>query len=142
MFTSISRLLVACTLLALSSLSLEATQIIWQSARAAHESSTGQALDNYIFELDIFTESFVPTPFNVSEWANNWQAADRVRYDAINRAFTSRIDIKGNGAPSWQESVPTSEATAPKATSGFSCLLLTGTGRIAQAMASLSNGLP
>lgn len=84
----------------LSSLSLEATQIIWQSSRAAHETNTGQALDdNYIFELGIFTETFVPTPSNVSEWANNWQTADRVRYDAVNRVFTSRIDINDNDTP-------------------------------------------
>jgi len=104
MFTSIFRSLVAGTLWILwSSSSLEAAQIIWQSSRAAHEDSSGQALDsNFIFELGIFTETFVPTLFNVSEWANNWQAADRVRYDATNRAFTSRIDILDNAAPFTQ----------------------------------------
>ena len=101
MFTSVSRSSITCTLfLALSVLSLQATQIIWQSSRAAHETSTGQAFDhNYIFELGIFTEPFVPTPFNVNEWATNWQAADRVRFDATNQAFTSRIDVEENDAP-------------------------------------------
>lgn len=77
-----------------------ATQIIWQSSRGVHETSNGQALDDsFVFELGIFTETFVPTAFNVSQWANNWQVADRTSYDATNRAFTSRHDVESNAAP-------------------------------------------
>lgn len=87
-----------CFLLALQVAS-QAAQIIWQSSRGVHETSTGQLLDNtFVFELGIFTETFEPTEFNVSQWANNGQVADRAFYAPDNRAFTSRHEVK-NAAP-------------------------------------------
>jgi hypothetical protein len=75
--------------------------IPWNSpAGAVNRNSLGAAMDaTFVFELGVFTGSFVPTAANTAEWAANWNMADSSRYDSATARYASVHNATGNAAP-------------------------------------------
>jgi len=62
--------------------------------------SNGQPLneDTY-FEVGVFTNGFVPTATNTSQWSANWVPAQRTKFTTKHNWFTSIFDVTNNAAP-------------------------------------------
>ncbi|QTN31574.1 hypothetical protein HZ994_04280 [Akkermansiaceae bacterium] len=75
--------------------------IPWSSpAGAVNQSSLGAAMDaTYVFELGVFTGTFVPTAGNTADWAANWNMADSSRYNPATSRYASVHNATGNTAP-------------------------------------------
>lgn len=75
--------------------------IPWSSPPAATNlTSSGQTMDNsFVFELGVFTGSFVPTAENRDEWEENWNVADQSNYDSSTARYTSVHTAASNSAP-------------------------------------------
>ena len=67
--------------------------------------SKGQGIDeSYVFELGAFTEGFVPSLANVSQWITHWHGVQRAIYDPSSQAYTNRYDVESNDSPYSQGS--------------------------------------
>ncbi len=53
----------------------------------------------FVFELGVFTGSFVPTAGNTADWQANWNKADESAYDPAIARFASVHNAVGNAAP-------------------------------------------
>jgi hypothetical protein len=75
--------------------------IPWSSpAGAVNRNSLGAAMDaTFVFELGVFTGSFVPTAGNTADWAANWNMADSSRFDPATKRYASVHNATGNTAP-------------------------------------------
>lgn len=62
--------------------------------------STGQLMHGGVrFELGVFTDGFVPSSSNTSQWAAHWVAADRTTYNAVSKRISSGLTVFDNEAP-------------------------------------------
>jgi hypothetical protein len=104
LFSSI--LALACLIL---SAKAGAQTIQWGSSMfTTFEDSQGVTLDaSYNFELGTFDNSFVPTLFNVDDWASNWRVFDTAVYNAALGVFSSTADM----TPSGGSASPTGDAS-------------------------------
>ena len=75
--------------------------ISWSSpAGRINQDSFGAAMDaTFVFELGVFTGSFVPTAGNTADWQTNWNKADESAYDPAIARFASVHNAVGNAAP-------------------------------------------
>lgn len=79
-----------------------ASQINWRSSIAATNlTSDGTTLMNgsFEFQLGSFTNGFLPTAENVSEWDGHWQALDTTAYNQTTRFFSSSVLLTTNASP-------------------------------------------
>jgi hypothetical protein len=62
--------------------------------------SNGQPLneDTY-FEVGVFTNGFVPSATNTSQWSANWVPAQRTKFTTKHNWFTSIFNVTNNAAP-------------------------------------------
>lgn len=75
--------------------------IPWSSPfNATNQYSFGAPMDaTFVFELGVFTGSFVPTSSNTASWAANWNKADQSAYSASGARFASVHNAVGNVSP-------------------------------------------
>ena len=75
--------------------------IPWSSPfNAPNQNSFGAPMDaTFVFELGVFTGSFVPTSSNTTSWAANWNKADQSAYSASSARFASVHNAVGNVSP-------------------------------------------
>lgn len=75
--------------------------IPWSSPLSAtNQNSFGSPMDGtFVFELGVFTGSFVPTSSNTTNWAANWNKADQSAYDVGGARYASVHNAVGNVAP-------------------------------------------
>ena len=78
------------------------TTIFWNSPQgAANVTSNGiSAMDGgFRFELGVFSSGLVPAPGNISQWAENWNPAQRTAYQADIKRYTDSFIAMGNASP-------------------------------------------
>lgn len=75
--------------------------IPWSSPfNANNRNSFGAPMDaGFVFELGVFTGSFVPTSSNTASWEANWNKADQSAYDTTGGRFASVHNAVGNVSP-------------------------------------------
>ncbi len=80
---------------------LTAQTILWNSdANAVNLDSCDQPMNaEFRFELGVFEGAFVPDPDNAGEWAEHWNAAMSVSYDAGTKRFAGSFVPAHNDAP-------------------------------------------
>jgi len=62
--------------------------------------STGELMNQEMaFELGLFTDGFVPTAENVSEWSTHWLAAQRANYSTEGDFFTGKFVVDQPSSP-------------------------------------------
>lgn len=98
----IARSLVLVTFIALTQTSTMASQVLWGSARlATNYISKGapETLDGgFTFQLGSFSEDFIPSQENTSEWLDHWTPVQSTPYNAHTRFFTgSFVFTPGDG---------------------------------------------
>ena len=81
--------------------SLAASQIHWFcDLRSWNVHSDGYPLkEDFVFELGVFRDGFVPTKENRSQWSDHWVAAQRTTYHAPHRWFNAVHTVRINSAP-------------------------------------------
>jgi hypothetical protein len=78
------------------------TTIFWNSPQgAANVTSNGiTPMDaSFRFELGVFNPGFVPASGNISQWAENWNPAQRTAYQADIKRYTDIFIATGNASP-------------------------------------------
>lgn len=75
--------------------------IPWSSPfNAINQNSFGAPMDaTFVFELGVFTGTFIPTSSNTTSWAANWNKADQSAYSVSGARFASVHNAVGNVAP-------------------------------------------
>lgn len=62
--------------------------------------SSGSAMDgNFVFQLGVFTNGFVPTRANIQEWNSKWADAESVGYITSNNSFEKTYTVSSNVSP-------------------------------------------
>lgn len=86
------------SLITILSLPAAAVEVFFTSSIAGgHVTPNGTPLSSdTIAELGAFTPGFTPTAANVSQWKNNWQAANRSAYNASVGFFSGSHTITSN----------------------------------------------
>jgi hypothetical protein len=80
---------------------LEAEIISWFSdAHKTNLDAAGASMDaGFQFELGVFSDSFVPTSLNVSQWSSHWVVADSTTYNAATHRFSGQFMVRDNTGP-------------------------------------------
>ena len=82
---------------------LQASQVLWGSARLAtnYLSSGGPETlgGDFTFQLGAFEPGFVPTMDNVSEWLDHWTPAQSTPYNGHTHFFTGSYVYQQNQSP-------------------------------------------
>ena len=77
-------------------------KIIWRSLARPHVTSEGMPLTSeMVFQLGVFSEEFVPTRFNVAQWASHWYVAAETTFDEAEERFSDTFAVVGHAAPFW-----------------------------------------
>ncbi len=78
-----------------------AGQVDWSSsAFSVHQRSDGNSLDgSLVFELGAFADDFIPTPFNVNDWATHWRVAQRASFNPETQLFAASFVVESAEAP-------------------------------------------
>ena len=94
---------VAATLVLIAGFALPAgaTRInFYSSPGVPAYGSNGQPLnEDTVFEVGVFTNGFVPSATNTSQWSANWVPAQRTKFTTKHNWFTSVFDVTNNAAP-------------------------------------------
>lgn len=78
------------------------TQIDWFSSQnATNQTSGGVSMmdGDFRFELGVFNSGFVPTSANIADWVEHWNPAQRTKYNAGLKRYTSSFVVPENVAP-------------------------------------------
>jgi hypothetical protein len=79
----------------------EVFSILVDSSNQELTLSSNTPVDNFVFELGAFrtvtNTEFVPTLFNIEQWATNWKVFDRASYSQTSDYFTSTVEINSSG---------------------------------------------
>jgi len=81
--------------------SVMAETISWESPSGGNNrQSSGDPMDaGFIFQLGVFSDGFVPTALNLSEWDDFWSVADQSSYDTGFSRFAGLFEVEDNNPP-------------------------------------------
>ncbi len=98
-----ARLLARCFLFAIVAVAnrAEGDIISWYSTpNRTNVTSSGPAMDgSFTFQLGVFSEGFVPSASNISQWSTYWASADSVPYSSGSKCFEGNPITVSNDGP-------------------------------------------
>lgn len=92
--------LVVMGFLSLVGASIAETIEFYSPPNQTNHTSLGSAMDgNFVFQLGVFTNGFVPTRANIQEWNSKWAPAESVDYKTSNKSFAKLHTVSSNASP-------------------------------------------
>ena len=92
-----------CQIFAIAATSASAADINWNSTIGSNNYTSEGAPhlmgEGFTFELGSFSDGFVPSAANVSEWAGKWVSLDRDVYNPVTKFFASKASLTSNDQP-------------------------------------------
>ncbi len=86
--------------LAIGSISLAETINFYNPPNQTNLTSSGGAMDsNFVFEVGVFTNGFIPTRANIQQWGSRWASPDSAAYSSSNRSFDKNFTVSSNASP-------------------------------------------
>ena len=95
-----SRLVVMGWLVCFGASSFAETINFYNPPNQTNLTSSGSAMDgSFVFQLGVFTNGFVPTRANITQWNSRWAAAEGASYLVSNKSFDETHTVSSNISP-------------------------------------------
>jgi hypothetical protein len=86
--------------LAIATISPAETINFYSPPNQTNLTSTGVAMDaNFVFELGVFADGFVPSPGNIPQWNSKWASLGSATYSQASKSFDGQLVLDSNSGP-------------------------------------------